>query len=203
MLFKRSKYICIGIYYLLLIMSVYAQQYDLQSVVRNISIQIDPIKNFLMVLSYVIGVGLCVIAIMKLKKYGTKTAFMHVEMTLLGPFLQFFIGVGLFYLPTFITSLNQTVWQDVSGVDISLGYESESAANYIAPILGIIQIIGLIAFLRGWVQISRATNAGNQPGVVSKALTYIIGGLLAINIQMVICTFNQTLLGSAGCGVVN
>ena len=53
------------------------------------------------------------------------------------------------------------------------------------------------------MQISRATNAGNQPGVVSKALTYIIGGLLAINIQMVICTFNQTLLGSAGCGVVN
>ena len=87
MSFKRSKYLCIGIYYVLLIMSVYAQQYDLQSVVRNISIQIDPIKNFLMVLSYVIGVGLCVIAIMKLKKYGTKTAFMHVEMTLLGPFL--------------------------------------------------------------------------------------------------------------------
>lgn len=188
-------------YYLIIVAGVYAQEYDLQNVVRNISIQIDPIKNFLMVLSYVIGVGMCVVAIMKLKKYGTKTAFMHVEMTLLGPFLQFFVGVGLFYLPTFITSLNQTVWQDVSSVDIALGYEQESAANYIAPILGIIQIIGIIAFLRGWVQISRATNAGNQPGVVSKALTFIIGGLLAINIQLVICTFNQTLLGSAGCGV--
>lgn len=188
-------------YYVLLVAGVYAQEYDLQNVVRNISIQIDPIKNFLMVLSYVIGVGMCVVAIMKLKKYGTKTAFMHVEMTLLGPFLQFFVGVGLFYLPTFITSLNQTVWQDVSNVDISLGYETESSANYIAPILGIIQIIGIIAFLRGWVQISRATNAGNQPGVVSKALTFIIGGLLAINIQLVICTFNQTLLGSSGCGV--
>ncbi len=188
-------------YYLFIVAGVYAQEYDLQNVVRNISIQIDPIKNFLMVLSYVIGVGMCVVAIMKLKKYGTKTAFMHVEMTLLGPFLQFFVGVGLFYLPTFITSLNQTVWQDVSSVDIALGYEQESAANYIAPILGIIQIIGIIAFLRGWVQISRATNAGNQPGVVSKALTFIIGGLLAINIQLVICTFNQTLLGSAGCGV--
>ncbi len=188
-------------YYIILVAGVYAQEYDLQNVVRNISIQIDPIKNFLMVLSYVIGVGMCVVAIMKLKKYGTKTAFMHVEMTLLGPFLQFFVGVGLFYLPTFLTSLNQTVWQDVSNVDITLGYETESSANYIAPILGIIQIIGIIAFLRGWVQISRATNAGNQPGVVSKALTFIIGGLLAINIQLVICTFNQTLLGSSGCGV--
>ena len=188
-------------FYLALFTSIFAQDasYDMASVVRNISIQIDPIKNFLMVLSYVIGVGLCVVAIMKLKKYGTKTAFMHVEMTLLGPFLQFFIGVGLFYLPTFLSSLNQTVWQDVSTVEITVGYESESAENYIAPVLGIIQIIGLIAFLRGWVQISRATNAGNQPGVVSKALTYIIGGLLAINIQLVICTFNQTLLGSAGC----
>ena len=33
------------------------------------------------------------------------------------------------------------------------------------------------------MQISRATNAGNQPGVVSKALTYIIGGLLAAQDQ--------------------
>ncbi|MEC8977583.1 MAG: type IV secretion protein IcmC, partial [Pseudomonadota bacterium] len=70
---------------------------------------------------------------------------------------------------------------------------------YINPILGVIQIIGLIAFLRGWVQISRATNAGNQPGVVSKALTYIIAGIMAINIKLVICTFNSTLLGAAAC----
>tara|TARA_B100000989_G_scaffold89073_1_gene64420 strand:- start:9 stop:542 length:534 start_codon:yes stop_codon:yes gene_type:complete len=166
----------------------------------NISIQIDPIKNFLIVLSYVIGVGMCVVAIMKLKKYGTKTAFMHVEMTLLGPFLQFFIGIGLFYLPTFMSSLNTTIWQQADSASVTLGYETDvNMGAYINPILGVIQIIGLIAFLRGWVQISRATNAGNQPGVVSKALTYIIAGIMAINIKLVICTFNSTLLGSAAC----
>ena len=52
---------------------------------------IDPIKNFIIVLSYMVGVALCIIAVMKLKKYGTRTAFMHVEMSLVGPFLQFFV----------------------------------------------------------------------------------------------------------------
>ena len=186
--------------YSFLYYTAHAQNYDLQSVMTNISIQIDPIKNFLIVLSYVIGVGMCVVAIMKLKKYGTKTAFMHVEMTLLGPFLQFFIGIGLFYLPTFMSSLNTTIWQQADSASVTLGYETDvNMGAYINPILGVIQIIGLIAFLRGWVQISRATNAGNQPGVVSKALTYIIAGIMAINIKLVICTFNSTLLGSAAC----
>ena len=174
---------------------------SLSAIMRNIAIQIDPIKNFLFVLCYAIGVGLCVVAIMKLKKYGTRTAFMHVEMTLLGPFLQFFIGVGMFYLPTFISSLNQTVWGTATATDIRLGYEDsgDGTAEYINTVLGVIQIIGIISFLRGWVQLSRATNAGNQPGVVSKALTFIIGGLMAINIKTVICTFFQSLTGSAAC----
>lgn len=174
---------------------------SLSDIMRNIAIQIDPIKNFLFVLCYAIGVGLCVVAIMKLKKYGTRTAFMHVEMTLLGPFLQFFIGVGMFYLPTFISSLNQTVWGTPNNTDFALGYEdsSDGTAEYINTVLGVIQIIGIISFLRGWVQLSRATNAGNQPGVVSKALTFIIGGLMAINIKTVICTFFQSLSGSTAC----
>tara|TARA_A100001015_G_scaffold282275_1_gene346378 strand:- start:2615 stop:3223 length:609 start_codon:yes stop_codon:yes gene_type:complete len=189
------------ILYYLVAQQLAAQSYDLTSIMRNIGYQIDPIKNFLIVLSYVIGVGMCVVAIMKLKKYGTRTAFMHVEMTLLGPFLQFFIGVGLFYFPVFIDTLNVTVWSTPSVADITLGYENDadSLTIYIDTVLGVIQVIGMISFIRGWVQISKATNAGNQPGVVSKALTYIIGGLMALNIKVVICTFYSSLLGASAC----
>lgn len=172
--------------------------YDLASIFGNIDAQINPIKNFIIGISYALGIGMCIIAVMKLKKYGTKTAYMHVESSLVGPFLQFFIGIALFYLPTFIESLNQTLWQDPDVNNVlswNSGSQSDNFQTYIEPILGVIQIIGMIAFIRGWVQLSRATNAGQQPGAVSKGLTHIVGGILAINIYTVIEVFNQTFLG--------
>ena len=175
-----------------------SNSYDLASIFGNISAQINPIKNFVIAISYALGVGMCIVAVMKLKKYGTKTAYMHVESSLVGPFLQFFIGIALFYLPTFIESLNQTLWQDPDVNNVlswNSGTQSDNYQTYIEPILGIIQIIGMIAFIRGWVQLSRATNAGQQPGAVSKGLTHVIGGILAINIYTVIEVFNQTFLG--------
>ena len=174
------------------------QSYDLSTIFANINAQINPIKNFIIAISYAVGLGLCIIAVMKLKKYGTKTAYMHVESSLVGPFLQFFIGIALFYLPTFIQSVNQTLWQSPKVADSLLGYstsaDSESFEQYIAPILGVIQIIGMISFIRGWVMLSKATNVGQQPGAVSKGLTHVLGGVCAINIYTVIEVFNQTFL---------
>lgn len=175
-------------------------QYDLASVFNNISQQIDPIKNFIIAISYGVGLGLCVIAVMKLKKYGTKTAYMHVESSLVGPFLQFFIGIALFYLPTFVETVNMTIWNEAYVYNSPLNYTSQTSSTtfeeYIEPILGIIQIIGMISFIRGWVMLSRATNVGQQPGAVSKGLTHVIGGIMGINIYTVIEVFNQTFLGS-------
>ena len=175
-------------------------QYDLASVFNNISQQIDPIKNFIIAISYGVGLGLCVIAVMKLKKYGTKTAYMHVESSLVGPFLQFFIGIALFYLPTFVETVNMTIWNEAYVYNSPLNYTSQTSSTtfeeYIEPILGIIQIIGMISFIRGWVMLSKATNVGQQPGAVSRGLTHVIGGIMGINIYTVIEVFNQTFLGS-------
>jgi intracellular multiplication protein IcmC len=174
-------------------------QYDLASVFNNISQQINPIKNFIIAISYGVGLGLCVIAVMKLKKYGTKTAYMHVESSLVGPFLQFFIGIALFYLPTFVETVNITLWNEAYVYNSPLNYTSQTSSTtfeeYIEPILGVIQIIGMISFIRGWVMLSKATNVGQQPGAVSKGLTHVIGGIMGINIYTVMEVFNQTFLG--------
>ena len=167
---------------------------DMAQVFSNIGMQIDPIMNFLVVLCYVIGVGLSVSAVMKLKKYGTRTAFMSVEMSLVGPFMQFFIGVALFYMPYFISSINLTIFTS-SGVENQLGYTSSSVDYnaYVEPVLGIIQIIGVISFIRGWLMLSKATNPGQQPGAISKGVTHVIGGILAVNIRTFITVIYQTL----------
>lgn len=167
---------------------------DMAQVFSNIGMQVDPIMNFLVVLCYVVGVGLSVSAVMKLKKYGTRTAFMSVEMSMVGPMIQFFIGVALFYSPMFIASLNLTIFSS-SGVEYELSYTSSTIDydTYVEPVLGVIQIIGMIAFIRGWTMLSKATNPGQQPGAISKGLTHVVGGLLAVNIRTFITVVYQTL----------
>ena len=169
---------------------------DMASIFQNIGEQIDPIKNFLIILCYVIGVGMSVAAVMKLKKYGTRTAFMHVEMSMVGPFLQFFVGVGLFYMPYFISSLNLTLFNTDAIASSILSWTATSGDDfdtYVIPILGVIQIIGIISFIRGWVMLAKATNPGQQPGAISKGITHVIGGILAVNIYTFIEVVYQTL----------
>ena len=165
------------------------------TIFSNIGDQINPIKNFLIFLCYVIGLGLCLAAVMKLKKYGTRTAFMHVEMSMVGPFLQFFIGVGLFYMPNFISALNVTLFASSEIAATIMGYStsSEDFQTYVIPILGVIQIIGIISFIRGWAMLAKATNPGQQPGAISKGITHIVGGILAVNIYTFIDVIYQTL----------
>ena len=45
----------------------------------------------------------------------------------------------------------------------------------------IIQIIGFIAFVRGWVLLARIGQQGSRPGELGKAIMHMIGGLLAAN----------------------
>ena len=176
--------------YLLLPTLAFAEL-TLEQALSNIDSQTDQIKLFVVSVSYVIGIGLCFSGVMKLKKYGTRTAFMAVETSMIGPLLQFFIGVALFYLPDFLQSINLTLYNtgvfatqtDFFDKNVSV---SDQFANYINPILHIVQIIGLVSFIRGWVQLSKVSGAGqSQPGTISKAITHIITGSLAVNIYQV------------------
>ncbi|MEC8460899.1 MAG: hypothetical protein VXY77_01690 [Pseudomonadota bacterium] len=168
------------------------------TVMTNINDQIDYVKLFIIGISYLLGAGFCISAVMKLKKYGTRTAFMAVETSMLGPLLQFFIGVSLFYLLDLFKVINTTLY----GESNSMFATAESVFNYdgtnqnsdyeiyITPIFSIVQIIGLISFLRGWSQLVRATAAGqSQPGSIPKGITHIVAGVLAVNIYQLINVF--------------
>ena len=49
-------------------------------------------------------------------------------------------------------------------------------------LLGLVQVMGVIAFIRGWVLLGHAGEQNAQQGMFGKGLTHIIGGILAINI---------------------
>ena len=114
---------------------------------------------------------------------------MHVEAGLLGPAVQLFVGVALVYSPTLFETLNETLWQTPNFQNVlswQLNSPNSQYLDIIKPIVGIIQLVGAIAFLRGWIILSKSSNQGAQPGSISKGVIHIIGGILALNITRVI-----------------
>ncbi|MEE2769814.1 MAG: hypothetical protein VX835_01880 [Pseudomonadota bacterium] len=174
---------------------------SVDTIFANLSTSLGGVSQFLTALAYVMGIYLTVSAVFKFKKFGHRTAFMHVEAGMFGPIMQFFIGVAMLYMPTFIGVLNATVFGD-SAIDDVMAYTSSGSspdwANAISPMYQAIQIIGMIAFLRGWLILSKSVqkDGGNQPGQITKGVIHIIGGVLAMNItrsiEILTATFGLT-----------
>ena len=59
----------------------------------------------------------------------------------------------------------------------------------------IFQVIGLAAFLRGWLLIAKSAQ-GQQQGNTSKGFIHIFGGILAMNVIGTLQILNNTLYGT-------
>jgi len=72
-----------------------------------------------------------------------------------------------------------------------VGSANTAADKTVQAILGFIQIIGGIAFLRGWLIVKAAVEGGGQ-ATIPQGLTHIIGGAMAVNIYTMLKIFNAT-----------
>ena len=57
----------------------------------------------------------------------------------------------------------------------------------------ITQFVGYVAFIRGWILLLRIGEQGSQPGAFAKAVTHIVGGLVAINIFGTVAVIQNTI----------
>lgn len=62
----------------------------------------------------------------------------------------------------------------------------------IDPVMKIMQVIGLVALIRGISSLTRLAGQ-SQPGVLGKAVVHIVGGTLAINIYGTVDVIQNTL----------
>lgn len=165
---------------LLLATNIYAQ-----SILDNISNSMAQANDFMVALYYLVGVAFILSGVNRLKKLGHRTAFMNVDSGITGPMLLMFIGAALLLLPNFIETINKTIWGDptISSADaLSYDVQSKTALDQFKPLVNVIQFVGLIAMLRGFLILSKSTGQGAQPGTMSKGFVHIFGGILAINI---------------------
>jgi len=172
-------------------------------IINNIAKSMIPIQKLISAVAYILGIMFAIKALMTLKQFGeSKSAMSGSTHSIKEPLMYFLVAGMLLYFPTGLKIMNNTIF----GPDYSpLSYLSTQnpggdflfgSGSAVGKSLSlIIQTLGGIAFVRGWVLIARASSQGQQPGGTGKGLMHVFGGILAMNIVLTLQIINNTLYG--------
>lgn len=133
-------------------------------------------------ITYLIGLMFAYRAVYALKLYGEARTMMSNHANVKAPAIYTFVAAVFLYLPTAVGTVNQAIFGDGT----PLGYSSlyiDHTRLYLTGILAFIRVIGLISFIRGWIYLAALAQQGGHQNSSGKALTHIVGGVLAYNIE--------------------
>ncbi|MBU2838726.1 hypothetical protein HF670_03940 [Acidithiobacillus thiooxidans] len=139
---------------------------------------LPPVLKMVFGLSYVIGGAYVFIALRRLWKMGSGDPHIHTESIVMG----MAIAGCLIAAPTAVGADIGTFF--VTNTPSPLQYTGPGGTEMTTAVKAIvlfIQIVGVIAIIRGFM-ILRATAHGNSRSTVSKGAIHIIGGAFAANV---------------------
>jgi len=173
----------------------------MNNLVKNISL---PMFTILAGLSIAIGIFLVVRGLLKAAKYGVDPRSDNVKSIttnlLIGAIM---ISIGNVLPAALLTIFGVSDPSDISkfsGLDwsgVSGSASTDAADNAVKAGLAFVQIIGGIAFVRGWLMIKNAIEGTGQQ-TVPQGITHIIGGAMCINIPLMLKVLDATF----GTGLV-
>lgn len=119
------------------------------------------------------------------------------------PLVYIMVGAMLLWFPTGFEVMMNTMfgysevlaYAPVGGGSpiLSTLFGENSTVGYTIALT--VQVIGGIAFVRGWVLISRSASQGQPSGAMGQGLMHVFGGVLAMNIIGTLQVLQNTLLG--------
>lgn len=173
-------------------------------VLMNLENSLGPVMELIRGTAYIMGCAFLFKAIYALKVYGEARTMTSSHTSIKEPLVYLLVGAIFIYLPTGIDVILATTFG--ANAEILAFAPINSKSSTIQTLFGVgspvgrpltmlIQVIGLIAFIRGWVLIARASGQGQQPGGTGKGLMHVFGGIIALNIIKTLEIINATLYG--------
>lgn len=131
--------------------------------------------------SYLLGIVFIFRGVYQLKLYGDLRTMMSTQTNFKATLMLFFVGaVLLFYQPA-----TEMIMMSSFGTSNAtpIGYSNSplGLGASVRVVLKFVQIIGFVSFIRGWIYFTQANQGGQNH--FGKAITHIVGGILAINIE--------------------
>lgn len=175
------------------------------SPLNNLAKSLLPVQRLVSGAAYILGLGFFIKAVISLKALGESKAMMsgggHSAKE---PLVYFLVASAFIYLPTAVSTLLTTTfgsssilqYVDVNSQNQAINTLFGSGSQVGQSLAIVIQTIGLVAFVRGWILIARSASQGQQPGGLGKGLIHIFGGIVAMNIVLTLQIIDNTLYGS-------
>lgn len=180
-----------------------SSNFSIELALTSLASSFNSILSLLRSLSYIIGLTLIVRGVMMYRVFATQTMSSAQKGEIAGPLVFLLVGTFLLYFPSTLSTSLTTVFGDdnVKGATDLIAYSQLSGIenwNAISDVvIKYMYLIGMVAFIRGWVILSKMGHSGAQPGSLGKGILHVVGGVLLINI---VETFNilATTLGYTG-----
>jgi hypothetical protein len=190
----------------LLAMANLAQAETLPEMAINFSNSYAGIWKFMSYLVFSIGLGLVCGSIFSWVKVleGQQRVSLRV------PASMFFIGIILIQARDSIKMVEDSFGMQANNFLTAASGSGSGVAGWsagaIAAVLGFVQILGFIAFARGWL-ILHKYNTGEARDGLGRSATHIVGGVMALNIKwtvgMLASTFAPGMVGTlSGFGII-
>ncbi|KTC68114.1 IcmC (DotE) [Legionella birminghamensis] len=175
------------------------------SIFNNLAANLLPVERLVTGAAYLIGIAFAFKAIYSLKVYGEARTMMSSNTSIKEPVMYIMVAAILIYFPTGLDIMLNTTFgssnilqyapMDSQNQALDTLFGTGSAVGQSLSLL--IQVIGVIAFVRGWVLIARSASQGQPPGGTGKGLMHVFGGILAMNIVATLEMINNTLYGTS------
>lgn len=172
-------------------------------VLNNIASNLLPVQRLITGAAYLIGLAFAFKAIYSLKIYGEARTMMSSNTSIKEPVMYLLVAGILIYLPTGVEIILNTTFGSSNILQYApVNSNNPTIANLFGsgslvgrPLTIIIQTVGIVAFIRGWILIARSASQGQPPGGTGKGLMHVFGGILAMNIVGTLNIINNTLYG--------
>lgn len=161
---------------------------DLEKASAGLLSSFYSLEHLIVALSYVIGLTLTIRGLMMYRIFANQTYGSAQRGEIAGPLVFLVVGIVLLYFPTSINLSVNTLFgsSELSAFESLAGYQSTTTGPnwYLIQnvIVKYLNLIGLIAFIRGWVILSKMGHSGAQPGSIAKGIVHIVGGIILINL---------------------
>src|SRR3990167_5651441 len=141
------------------------------------------IADIMQSVAVLLGVTLTLGGLFELKKHGESRAMMS-QSGAGGGIAMIVCGAILLTLPAFISVGLSAIFSQTS----PLAYEGDTTGvnGLIEPIIILVRIVGVGAFMRGIVMASKMGGQHAQPGTLGKASVHIVAGILCVNVVQTI-----------------
>lgn len=164
---------------------------DIVSMLQSISNNLPGLWGLVTGGSELMGFWFALRSIYQLKQYGELRTMASTNTELSKPLIFLFVAMALIFWPSL---LDMSLISVFSAPNIlaypgsSLGSTADLALSLAG---GLIQFIGFISVIRGWVLLTHYGQQ-QQQSVVGKAIVHIIAGVLAVNVYATWDIFKNT-----------